>query len=126
MSINTPALIVISLNLQTKYSPEAVAVVIKGELDRIRSQLRSGTCKGCYNSTFVQPAGLTPLQLYHGDEDFLRAEEEPVEKWGIKNAFGGFAGLGVLLNSPETEESRLQHAVEVGLKDFQLFMQLQV
>ena len=29
-----------SLNVQTKYSPEALAVVIKGELDRIQSQLR--------------------------------------------------------------------------------------
>ena len=57
----------------------------------------------------------------------MRAEEEEpsVKQWGIKNAFGGFAGLGVLLKSPETEESRLQHAVEVShCQESQLFVQL--
>ena len=76
------------------------------------SLLRNGTCTSCFNPEFVAPEGRQKLQLYKGDEEFLK----PVLKKAAAAAGNdeARAGLRGVIKSSSERADLWQQIVKVG------------
>lgn len=65
----------------SQYSPEAVAVKVMDEVNRIKDKLKSGECDNCFNTANVAGPGVTEEDPYvAGAVPFI----PPEDPWDIK------------------------------------------
>lgn len=65
----------------SQYSPEAVAVKIMAEVNRIKDKLRSGSCDNCFSTANVAAPGVTAEDPYvAGAVPFI----PPEDPWYVK------------------------------------------